>query len=118
MSDILLDTNGDIDITEGKFTLTTGLDAIKQHLKQRLKLFYGEWFLDITKGIPYFQHILNKNPNPIVVDAVLKRTIIETPGILELLEFDLNIDSENRELQIDFKARAEDGNVNFSEVVP
>ena len=105
MSDIRLDVNGDIDITNGEVSLTMEIDGIVQHLKQRLRFFYGEWFLDKTKGVPYIQQILKKNPEPVIVDLILKRAILETPGVLELLEFSIEIINAFRELKLEFKGK-------------
>jgi hypothetical protein len=89
-------------------------DAIAQHVQQRLWLFQGEYFLDETVGVPYFQSILKKRPDLYVVDAVLKDTILNTPGILELISFDLDYNASTRSLRVvNFKARALDGVVDF-----
>lgn len=118
MSDIKLNTDGDVDISQPDLQLTTGTNAIDQHLKQRLKMFLGEWFLDNRIGLPYFQHILKKNPDPIVIDSVYKRQILTTPGILELLSFDLDLDIPTRQLTVSFKAKTSEGVLDFSLEVP
>ncbi len=118
MSDIALNSDWDIDITGSDLTLTTGADAIKQHISQRLKTWYGEWFLDMERGIPYLQQIFKKNPNPIIVDSVFKREIINTPGILQLKEFSLDLNPVARELSLAFKALCTDGIISFEEVIP
>lgn len=115
MSDIALDTDGDIIVTSD-FSLTTGRDAILQHLKQRLKTFYGEWFLDKRIGIAYFEQVFKKSPDAVVVDSIFKREIINTPGIIELTRFSLDL--TGRELSLSFSARTNDGIINFSEVLP
>ena len=116
--DVELNSDWDIEPTGSNLTLVTGADAIKQHLGQRLKTFYGEWFLDMEKGIPYFQQVLKKNPDPVVIDSIFKREIIDTPGILQLLEFDLSIDNATRILALSFKVLSIDGEIDFSEVIP
>ena len=103
-----LDENGDIAIENNSFVLigltaSTSLDEIEQNLKQRLRVFLGEWFLDQREGLPYFEHILVKAPDPVVLDTVFKRVIIGTAGVLELLSFDLNLDTTNRKLTVSFK---------------
>ncbi len=118
LSDIALDTEGDILITGSDLTLTTGVDAIRQHLSQRLKTFYGEWFLNMEIGVPYFQQVLRKNPDPVIIDSIFKREIINTPGILQLEEFSLDLDSATRTLTLSFKARCDEGAIEFSEAVP
>jgi len=118
MSDIKLNTAGDIDISEPDLQLTSGTNAIDQHLKQRLRMFLGEWFLDNRIGLPYFQHILKKNPDAIVIDSVFKRQILTTPGVLELLSFNLDIDIPTRQLTVEFRARTSEGVIDFSLEVP
>ncbi len=118
--DILLnEITGDISLTGSDLVLTSGAEAIEQHLRQRLQTFFAEWFLDSRIGVPYFQQILKKNPNFTVVDSVLKKEIIETPGIEELTKFELNLDNPVRELRVTFVARTIEGDViTFDEVIP
>ena len=118
MSDINLDSTGDIELIEGSMSLNSTNFAIAQHLRSRLRTFYGEWFLDISKGVPYFEQILIKNPNPVSVDSILKKEILETDGVLELREFDLDLNPTTRELTLTFEARTITGSVEFSEVIP
>jgi len=119
MSDIALDSiTGDISIIEGVIALNDENTAIAQHLRSRLRTFFGEWFLDISVGVPYFEQILIKNPNPVSVDSILKKEILETDGILELLTFDLDLNPTTRELTLTFQARTITGSVDFSEVIP
>ena len=119
MSDIQINTaTEDIELVGNDFVLTEGVDAIKQHLSQRLKTFLNEWFLDNRIGVPYFEHVLKKNFDAVVVDTVFKKVIIDTPGVLELLAFSADLDNSARTLNITFKARTSEGIINFSEVLP
>ena len=117
MSDLKL-TSGDIELEGNDFVLTTGTEAIEQHLSQRLKTFLEEWFLDKRIGIAYLQQILKKNPDFVVVDSILKKEIITTPGVLELTTFILDLNESTRVLTLTFSARTSDGVINFSEVIP
>ena len=118
MSDILLDDDGDIEVSGSDLSLVTGADAIKQHLLQRFRMFYGEWFLNMERGVSYFQQILKKNPDPVIMDSIFKSTIINTPGVLRLTEFDLSLDGSTRELSLSFRALCTDGEIFFEEVIP
>lgn len=119
MSDLQINSaTEDIELVGNDLALTTEVAAIQQHLSQRLKTFLNEWFIDKRIGIPYFEHILRKNFDPVVVDTLFKREIITTPGVLELLSFDADLDKSSRTLQITFKARTSDGVINFSEELP
>ena len=117
MSDIKL-TDGDIEIDGNDFVLTVDIEAIEQHLGQRLKTFLEEWFLDKRIGVAYLQQVLKKNPDFVVVDSILKKEIITTPGILELTKFVLDLNPSTRVLTLTFNARTSDGVINFSEVIP
>lgn len=118
MSDLALGSDGDLTLTDGgDLFLTTGQDSIVQHLKQRLQTFLEEWFLDSRIGVPYFQHILKKNYDPIIIDTVLKSETVNTPGILELTAFDIDIDNA-RLMTLTFEAKSTEGPIIFSEVIP
>lgn len=38
----------------------TGVQAVSQAILTRLKLFYGEWWEDLTLGLPVFQSMLGQ----------------------------------------------------------
>jgi hypothetical protein len=117
--DLMLDeSTWDLATGDTDLLLVDGRDAIGQHLAQRLKTFLGEWFLDLRIGVPYFQQVMVKNPDPLVLDSVFKSEIINTPGVTELLSFDLKIDAGSRLLQLSFSAATDDGVITFSEVLP
>lgn len=108
---------GDLDLRGGDlFTVRRG-DAVAQHLSQRLRLFLAEWFLDETAGVPYFDLIFVKNPNPTVVDSVLKSVVLDTLGITKLLEFTLDIDPATRVLTVSGRAEHADGEIDFRESI-
>ena len=87
MSDIKIDSSGDIEESNGDLSLTTGTDSIDQFLRQKLRTFFGEWFLDNRVGLPYFQQIFQKDFDIDIIDSAFKREILTTNGVLELLEF-------------------------------
>ena len=95
-----------------------GLAAVEQHLRQRLQFFRGEYKHDLTRGIPYHDEFFKKNPNPIVMDFVLKDVILTTPGVEELLSFSMELDDSTRILSIEFKVSTDYGNLVYSEDVP
>jgi hypothetical protein len=116
--DIALNTaTSDLDLSNGDLYLIEENDAIAQHVSQRFKTFLAEWFLDETVGVPYFDYIFRKNPNPVVIDAVLKRVALESPGVVELTSWELTLDSARRELSLDFTARSEEGFIEFADVI-
>lgn len=121
MSDIVdlkfNETTGDLSITGQDIDFVYGVDAIRQHIRQRLSLFRGEYKYDLTRGIPYHDEFFKKNFNPVVIDTILKSTIIDTPGVIELVEFDLDFSDTTRELSLTFRATCDDGVIDYSDVI-
>jgi hypothetical protein len=117
MSSFVLDDNLDLKITNGRISMTTGADAIRQHLRTKLGLFLGEWFLDTTIGVPWFRDVLVKNPNIVVIQDMLKDQILSTQGVIEITRFDFDYQSANRFLRVDFTVLTTEGFIDFSQEV-
>lgn len=116
MSDIALDTDGDLLIENNSLVLARGDDAIVQQLLIRFKFFLGEWFLDTRIGVPYFGEILIKNPDLSRVRGIFKQLILTTPGIASLESFALEVEGVTRKATVTFRARKTDGEIlNFNE---
>jgi hypothetical protein len=118
--DLKLDENNWNYVTIEAQDLATvnGIDAIEQHLNQRFKFFRGEYKHDLRRGIPYHDEFFKKRPNPVVIDTILKSVIIDTPGVIELLEFKLEIINSTRTLQVIFKASTDEGILDYSGNIP
>jgi hypothetical protein len=110
MSDIAmnLETN-DLDIINGDLYLVTGSDAIAQDLQQTLQLWLGEWFLDTTKGVPFKQHILIKNPNIDIVQADLITAAASVSGVTQILDVQFNYSNVNRTFSASMVAQTSNG---------
>lgn len=116
MADFLLNSSGDLDITNGELTIVRGDDAILQHLKIRFQFFRGEWKLDKRLGIPYYQDILVKSPDLLIVRNLFRQTILTTPGIASITKFRMELDSTTRTLSVAFTAaKDEGGTLDFSD---
>lgn len=102
-------------LQDGDLVLTTGVEAVSQFVSQRVKTFLGEWFLDITEGIPYFEKAFKKNPSIIEVESMIKDVIMKSPGIIELTFFSFDFNSPTRVGTLAFTARSEQGEVIFSQ---
>lgn len=110
-------TYNDLLIQNNDLVLVDGLSAIKQDILQRLRFYLGEWFLDTTKGVPYFQQILIKNPDQSKIDAIFINTILNTPGVITLTAYSFDLDSVNRILNIKFTAQTTSGTVDYAGLV-
>ena len=111
MSDIALDTDGDLLIENNSLVLARDDDAIVQQLIIRFKFVLGEWFLDIRLGVPYFGEILIKNPDLSRVRGIFRQIIETTPGIKSLESFSLDVEGVTRKATVIFRALKTDGEI-------
>lgn len=102
-------TEGDLHLDGEAAVLVDGREAIAQHLRIRLRFFLGEWFLDERQGIPFYRDILVKNPSRRLVESILKRVIVDTPGVDSLDKFELSIDAATRSATVSFTVVTTDG---------
>ena len=85
MTDVLLNECGDIDYTDGKLTILTGVDAIRQRWLIYIRTFLGEWFLDQAIGVPYIQQILKKGISRQVIKQVFTTATLQVPGVVQVV---------------------------------
>ena len=113
--DFQLDSSGDIEISRNVLVLVDGIDAIKQSIQMRLKTFLGEQFNDEEVGVPWFTEILIKNPSFLVVGEIIKKKILETRGVTDIISFVFDLDG--RTATLEFEALTVNGFINFSETI-
>jgi hypothetical protein len=103
-------TIGDLKLTDGQVRLTqTFKQGVAQHLRIRLQFFFGEWFLDVREGVPYFQKIFVKAPDLGKIAGIFRRVILETPGIVALDNLLLDFNAATRILSVSsFNAKLSD----------
>lgn len=111
MSDILETAEGDIDLTANDASFCIGSQEVLQRVRQRLRCFKGEWYLNTSIGIDYFNDIFVANPNMTIITAIFKREILATPGIIKLTAFSMSIDRVLRKLSITFSGTSVSGDV-------
>jgi len=116
MSSIKLDSSHDFAFERNDLVLIDGTNEKAQILKQNLKFFLGEWFLDNSIGVPYFQEILKKQLEPLKVSAAFKEEILASIGVIELKDFNIELNAQ-RQLVVDFTVRFEEGVTRIREVL-
>lgn len=96
-------------VKEGSFVYVTGAEAIMQDVWLALGFFEGEWFLDLTKGFPYFRLVLVKNPNIDLIQAAYRDTILSRKGVKSLLALTLDFNRTQRSLAVSFRISTDVG---------
>lgn len=95
-----LDANGDMTFGNQQADFWRDVpEAPAQAILTRLRLWLGEWFIDTTEGTPYQQAILGMHTSA-TVEPAIRRRILGTQGVTAILEFDMNIDPDERKVTI------------------
>lgn len=103
--------NNDIVMQQGDLTFVSDGKAVRQRLEQKLRLWRGEWFLDLNAGVPWLQSILGKRPRPTVVAGIIRQLIESDPQVLSVENITIDYDDDKRKLNIRFTTKlTEDAN--------
>jgi hypothetical protein len=79
-----------------------GADKVAQQIKITLLAFLGEWFLDVTFGVPYLEDILVKTPHMAAIETILRTHITDVPHVLRFESFSMEWDRARRILGVNF----------------
>lgn len=90
-------TGGDI-VTHGD-QFVTEKDETRQAILCRLRLFLGEYFLNVTEGTDWFGSVLGKTTDDIAAIEVQRR-ILSTPGVVGITKFELVRDARERQITV------------------
>ncbi len=93
MKDILLDGNGDLQITDGDIALT---DSVRQAVRVRLLWFFGEWRFAPQYGIPYFEDILIKNPDIEKIKQIVRSEALTVDEVIDVKNITVTVDKQTR----------------------
>lgn len=99
--------------------LIDGAERIRQQIKVTLLTFFGEWFLDTTFGVPYFEVILIKNPRRAEIENVLRQKVRDVPGVSNVPSVEIEIDAATRQGRITLEGiETEEGLVTVQVLTP
>lgn len=109
--------NNDLLFESGNLILIEKSEEVEQLVRTNLRTFFQEWFLDTRIGIPYIEEFFVKTPNIGRIDAILKNVILNTPGVEQLVSFELGFITETRSFTCDFQIKASGEIIKFNEVI-
>lgn len=92
-------------------------EGLAQAIRIKLLFVFGEWFLDASLGVPYFEIIWVKHPNMDHIRTVFRSAILSVPGIKDVTSLGLSLDARTRELTVNWVASADIGELEGSVVV-
>jgi len=108
-------TTNDLEFTKSDLTFVSGIDYYIQKIKIKLQFFFGEWFLDTTKGLKFYDIVFVKNPDLFFINNLIKITITEEAGILQILEYSSSFDTVQRKFNVTTKVLTDQGDFYLDE---
>jgi hypothetical protein len=99
--DAELDTaTGDVIIDEQGLRLIGGISGVAQLIGIALRLFRGEWFMNLDAGVPWFQDILGQKYDEATLRRRLSDEIATVPGVSSVTALSISRDSAARTVSI------------------
>lgn len=92
-NDLYLDASGNIGTVNNA-------EAVGEHVRQRLQTYAGEWYLDVTIGVPWLEDILGRKYDPALAEAVVKAEILNTEYISGITGFSISFNKATRGVNI------------------
>ena len=92
-------------------------ERVAQQIKIQLLTFLGEWFLDVTHGVPYLDYVLIKNPNFTLIRELFREQILKVDGVSNLVSIDIDFESATRKMLLSYEAETEYGMIVRKEVL-
>lgn len=101
------------DLTTG---IVTGVDEIIQRLVTRLNRELGEWFLNTSAGLPWYQdgNGLLGSRDKQNLNLLIRRETLQTVGINRIVKFNSIFNTTTRQFTIYMYLVTEQGVVNFT----
>lgn len=66
--------------------LSNSPEAVAQVIQTSLLLWLGEWYLDLTKGMPWIQGVLGKH-NQATADVTVQDYILQVQDVTDISQF-------------------------------
>jgi hypothetical protein len=99
----------DLAINDGDIVISpTDTHTVAQAVTIRLKTLAGEWFFDISQGIPYLTEIFGHRRNERFIRQIILPEIEAVSGVHQVKDFSLQ-EVSNRKLLISFTIALSDG---------
>lgn len=102
MKDLMLNSSGDLLLTEGGDVAFT--NSVLQAIYIRLKWFNNEWALSPSFGLPYYEEFLKKNPSSLLLEQYIKEAVLSVDGVDDVEKVSVDIIPGSRTLNVQFTA--------------
>jgi len=97
--------DGDMGLTDtGDLATINDGDQVASHVSARLKMVLGEDYFDTQKGVPWFDAMYTLETSYEQKSAILRQTILRTPGVSRLVSFSYGIEPGLRQAIVTYHA--------------
>lgn len=91
-----LDENGDYSFGQGSLNFFINTPAaVAQAVETTLRLFLGEWYLNVNDGTPYLEGVVGMHSKA-EADATLQQVIGNVQGVQNIVNFASELDPHTR----------------------
>jgi hypothetical protein len=110
---LLLDDDGDLDLSSGDLELNYGVDAVAQDVSSALRAIRGEWFLDRSLGVPYQENdfvtgdeaLLGQKYREGYARDQFSAAILGVEGVADLLSLSVSFNASTRRMTVSWKVQ-------------
>lgn len=98
--DLKLTADGDLDITNGRLSWVTGVNATVQRVTMRLRSLLGESVYNRLGGTPWRQVLFQRGITEAQATAILAQHIRSTRGVDDVVDLVVAIDRTDRTMNV------------------
>lgn len=99
-----IDVNGDYTFGNGQYDFLVDIEAVPQAITTKLKLFQGEWWEDLSEGLPFYQDIAGKfiksDEDKDIITRIYCNRISDVEQVNSFLSVTAEFDNENRKYSL------------------
>lgn len=97
MNDLQMTRRGDLLITGYDIVAT---DSIEQAILIKLRWFFGEWIYNTELGVQWFEKVLVKNPNKLLIRRMIEDAVLSVDGVKSVSNVTLSLNNATRKATI------------------
>lgn len=114
MNDLQMTKNGDL-LINGYDILAT--DSVEQAILIKLRWFFGEWIYNTELGIEWFEKVLVKNPNKLLIRRMIEDAVLSVDGVKSVSNVTLSLNNTTRKATIGFRVVTTQGKEDVMETI-
>lgn len=114
MNDLQMTRRGDLLITGYDIMVT---DSVEQAILIKLRWFFGEWIYNTELGVQWFEKVLVKNPNKLLIRRMIEDAVLSVDGVKSVSNVTLSLNNATRKATIGFSVVTTQGKQDVMETI-